>query len=332
MRTYGDYLRQAVTDSPTLRVRQWRSTDTIAAFGILGALEAMEEAPPSGAEISAAFDALRRTTHQQFSAVIPWQIGGVCSLTAVAASHVLGLPLLDGDLVGRAVSSLQQVARFDISQPVAIGLSSPSGDTVAFEARNSANLEDMARQLLSRGCGWMTFALAPRGKPWSDHDLVLGSVNEAARIGDAIQSSVHDGLDDSHLDALGIKAIGKGRVETNAVYRITEPLRHVAGSGSRHVRSHVIVDESTDAVIRLDAASEFLLAVIDGAVTAAAPDIISVFDSHTRDLLSPQEMRPGRPIQILTQSYGRHCHVQNDLEVRLGLMAYGLEEGGRPSQ
>ena len=325
-RTFREYLRYSNVAVDSVALQQWNEQSRTCAVGIVGPTEVVDEALPSGSELASAFESLAQVSTYSFNSVIPWQVGGVCTLTAVASSVLLDLPLIDADLVGRAASSLEQVACFDPFSPLNAGLASTTGERVSIRTRDLAHLERTVRQMLGFGCGWMVLAIAPASSPFQTTDVVHGQLSVARRIGHEMMQTGY-GLKDRHgLGHVGVKILGEGRITENTHYGVKDPQSTFAGQGSRNVRSFTLQDQCSQTVLRVEATNEFLLVLVDGELVVAAPDIISLQDVHTGVLCSPQEVRHGMVVRVMTSPYPYERIVgKRDVE-RLQLSAYGLEE------
>lgn len=323
-RTFRDYLRCAVSSTSTVGVKTWKSCNRPVAMGIVGSLEAMDETPPSGLETEAAYSVLCKATSHSYDSVMPWQVGGVCPLTAIAASLQLHLPLLDADLVGRAVSSLAQAALLDTSQPVSAGLSTPTGEVLYIECRDCVHLESTVRKLLGRGCGWMVFAMSPRDVPFTEKDVIHGQLSQAHCIGQEFLTNRAIASRPDLLSRLNISIFGEGRITENTSYSIADSRALVAGEGAQAVRSFMFIDEISGSVIRCDATTEFLLVLVDGKLAARAPGIIVFQETHSGKFLAPGDVRHGMSVRILYRPHPlTDCLVEKS---SIDLAAYGLIE------
>lgn len=323
-RTFREYLRYNNSAVDSVAIQQWTDQSRACAVGIVGPTEVVDEALPSGLELASAYESLAHVSSYSFNSVMPWQIGGVCTLTAIATSALLDLPLVDADLVGRAASSLEQVACFDPFSPLNAALASSTGERLSIRTRDLAHLERTVRQMLGFGCGWMVLAITPASAPFQTTDVVHGQVSVARNIGHEMMQAGHTLKGRHGLGHVGVSILGEGRITENTHYGVKDPQSRIAGQGSRNVRSFTLRDQCSGTVLRVEATNEFLLVLVDGELVVAAPDIISLQDVHTGLLCSPQDVRHGMVVRVMSSRYPYdRITGKRDVE-RLQLSAYGL--------
>ncbi|WP_373456793.1 hypothetical protein [Brevibacterium sp. 50QC2O2] len=188
-----------------------------------------------------------------------------------------------------------------------------------------AELEDLVRSMVQTAGGWLMLALAPTTVPVGAKELIHGTVSGAAGIG-ALIDWTHSRASmnrfaqeaDTLRTDLGITALATGRIRHHN--------RYVTGLGTE-VESYQLVDSDSGYAVRVEATSEYLVAVVDGRVLATAPDIIQVVDRKTLRPLAVQDLRVGHEVIVLTRVAEPWWANHPTALERISPCSYGLEDG-----
>jgi hypothetical protein len=258
----------------------------------IGAMTVLVERPPSGPEFHTAVRALEHRLGITVAAIHGLENAGTNALTPVAAAAWLGLPLVDGDGMGRAYPRIDQTVFTLAGLPSGpVVLSEPSGVEVTVAGTNGAGAERLARAALPALGGWAVMAgFALRARESRDHAL-SGTVSRALSLGRALRRAQDD---PAERDRLLAEASGR-RLFTGTVMQVRQRGRDGAAYGTVTVE-HAVTRERT---LRLEMADEYLLALDDGAVTARVPDIIAVVHSRTWLPISTEQVAPGQHVDVL---------------------------------
>ncbi len=243
-------------------------------------------------ELRAAVEALAHETGAPVEALVALEIGGQNAMTAAVAAWQTGLPLLDADLMGRALPRIDQTLLAlagSASAPVA--LASPSGDVVTVRRAGDDDLEGLVRALLPSLGGRAAAALYPTTVGALRAAGTAGTVRRAVDLGRALL--------DLRAVGGGTEATGNERVEAalgphglRVVAR--GDVRHVERSGGRTVAAVV----GPDGVARLDADTEFHHCTLDGRPVAWAPDVVGVLEARTLHPVPVAELRTGTAVLV----------------------------------
>ncbi len=258
----------------------------VVAVGMLGATRVFAEKLPSGHEITRAVRALARWTGVTPAALMPYEAAGLNGALAVAAAGELGLPLVDADLMGRALPRLDQLTRAVAGGRLTpYALAEASGQIVLVDDADPVALERVARTVVAQGGGWAGGALAPVPARVLATDACTGTLARALWLGRA-----HAGLvrptPAEVADALGGRVLAAGRT--------VEIARHPSSSFGR--AGVTIVDDEIDGgggVLRVEAENEYLLAILDGEPVASCPDLLCLLDRRTAAPIAVDALRLG---------------------------------------
>ncbi|OLS98675.1 hypothetical protein BJF90_40785 [Pseudonocardia sp. CNS-004] len=264
----------------------------VVAVGMLGATRVFAEKLPSGHEITRAVRALARWTGVVPAALMPYEAAGLNGAVAVAAAGELGLPLVDADLMGRALPRLDQLSRAVAGHPLTpYALAEASGQVVLVDDADPVALERVARAVVAQGGGWAGGRVARCRPAVVAADACTGTLARALRLGRAHARLVRPAPAEV-ADALGGRVLAAGR--------IVEIARHPSASFGR--AGVTIVDESgadesstreSSGVLRVEAENEYLLAIHDGEPVASCPDLLCVLDRRTAAPIAVDALRLG---------------------------------------
>jgi DUF917 family protein len=242
--------------------------------GLIGSSLVVSERLPSGDEGRVLRDAVQRRDGAAPIALMPYSIGGANGLLCVTWAARLGLPLLDADLVGRTFPSLAQTTTGMASIPTTpMVLADGRGNVVALDAGDDAWAERLARRIATGMGGVCAAAIASLTVRNAQRCAILGSISHAAACG-ADPDGLGRVLADGHIGAIERRATGE-----------TIGLSLTLHAGRRR--------------LRLEAQSEILLALEDGAPCAAVPDVLALVAPTTGAPLLLEHLREGQPVRLL---------------------------------
>ncbi len=260
---------------------------------MMGAPAVMLEKLPNGAEPEMAFRALEKFLGRKAFAVISIEAGGLNSCIPIYTAACLGLPLVDGDGMGRAFPELPMVS-------FSIGGVSSTPMVVCDEKGNKLIIETVTNQwseILSRtatvamGLSSMLGIYSMDGSTLK-RLAVRGTMTLAQRIGEKILEAGR-----SRISAVeGILEISKGFRLFEG--KISDVRRDLTSGFIRGTVSFEGLEADKGSVFELDFQNENLVGRRDGVAAAMTPDLITVLDQER-----------GLPITTEHLKYGRRCVV-----------------------
>ena len=152
--------------------------DFVLPVAIMGAPTVIVEKPPAGDELVRAFAAVERAVGRKVTHVACLEAGGLNSMTPIVTAARTGLPLVDGDGMGRAFPELQMVL-FTLdgipSSPMA--MADEKGNTVVLDTIDNHWSERIARSAtVDMGCS-ASIALYPLTGEQAATALVPGTLS-----------------------------------------------------------------------------------------------------------------------------------------------------------
>ncbi|MEV7796964.1 DUF917 domain-containing protein [Streptomyces sp. NPDC087512] len=267
---------------------------TVVPVSGMGAPTVLLERVPNGREELAALRALEKHLGRPATHIAPIEIGGVNSMLPIACAAEAGLPLVDGDAMGRAFPEAQMVLPSLIGvRNTPMALADDKGNSVIVDAVDNHTAERIARAVcVELGCQISCADTVLRGDEL-EGGLVPATLTLAERLGAAVREAraAHDDPVAAALTMLSGAHLLTGKVVD--VSRRTE-----GGFARGHARIEGIADDA-GRVLELSFQNEHLLAVRDGATVATTPDLICVLDSETGDPVTTEGLRYGLRITVI---------------------------------
>jgi DUF917 family protein len=251
------------------------------------------------------------------AALMCFQIGGANGLLPVTWAARCGLPLLDADGMGRAFPELRQQAMHLAGIPASpVALTDGRGSTLVLRADDDAAAARLARDTATSLGGVCGAAICGMQAGPARRATIPGSLSLALRLGAAVGGETIGGVLDALREVLGATVLIEGRVVDLERDR-GDPL-----AGSATVRA-------TDASggmrqLRLELQNEYLLALEDGTLRAAVPDLICLLAADSGLPVPAEELRYGQMVAVLAAPAAAVWHAPEGLAVG-GPRAFGYD-------
>jgi uncharacterized protein len=293
----------------------------VACVGGIGAPVVGIEKIEHGDECTRALRAVERITGRKVDAVIAAEIGGANALEPMIVAAQTGLPVVDGDGMGRAFPEVQMTTFFIHGAATApAALADDKGNEVVLgRVQDMYWLERLARGLTVEMGASAGMALAPMSGDFVKTNAVPGTVRQALSVGHTIlaarraKSSVVEQLAEEH---------GALLLFTGKIVSVTRELRGGFAIGRVRLEG---TDDDQGLHGEIDIQNENLVLRADGAVVASVPDLIMVLDADHGEPITTEVLRFGQRVVVI----GFPCHQllrsREALEV-VGPAAFGYPD------
>ncbi|MFF4776063.1 DUF917 domain-containing protein [Microtetraspora fusca] len=286
---------QAVEEHGPVRVVQpgdLAPDDLVMPCGIVGSTAVLSERIGGTREpfhLRAKVEELHRSP---VAALMASEIGGANGCVAVAWAAYLGLPLVDADGMGRAFPRMDQtVMELRGVSPAPAVVCDERGRTMVIDGVDGRRLERLVRAALEAFGGQAATAEYVFRAGRLPDVTVPGSVTRAVELGGAPPAPLISGK--------------VAVVEPDTV--VVEGLGPDAGR-----------------LVRLEARTEYLALFEDGAPVAAIPDIISLLDTRTGEVVGVDQLRYGLRVGVVRLPCAPVWHTERGLRLG-GPAAFGLD-------
>ncbi len=293
-------------------------------LGEVGAPTVSLEQLPVGDEPLVALARYESATGRRVTHLIPFEVGGANSVLPLVAAAARGLPVVDGDGMGRALPEAQMmtfaIAGVPPTPAVAVDY---LGNTVTFD---TANVDDYERQVrhLAIAMGGMIFT--------AEHGMV-GAHARGCVVPDTLSFAVG-------LGRLLRQRRGPAKdllPELEALFASSSYgiLRHLYTGKvvdiDRRVQGGFDIGEATLAPLRgpgepltIAIRNEYLLASCNDRVLASVPDLIVVVDSETATPINAERLAYGQRVSVLGIGCPGHYRSEPALRV-VGPRCFGFD-------
>ncbi|WP_225726493.1 MULTISPECIES: DUF917 domain-containing protein [unclassified Nocardia] len=283
---------------------------------------------PAGDELRRCVSTAERQLGVEVDAIGVVEIGGSNALVPFIAAAQTGKPVVDGDLMGRAFSRLDQTV-FTAAELTGAWVSAEAhGAAVIVDGVDARTAERVMRGALTGLGGWAVLAYPPIPAQIYRDVALPGTVAEVIGLGRRHREGEAVGDDGNALaERLGGNFLGQGTVLE--VYRY-EGRAFASGSVAvQTVDEHVLTRPLGSAsdhppVLRVEMQNEYSMVLRDGEVVVTTPDVICVLDAHTLRPIQTGQVRRGHEVAVLTLPVPDRLW-QQDILARIGPRAHGVD-------
>jgi hypothetical protein len=282
--------------------------------GLLGALQLADERILGGDEGRVLIQVLEELHGARVSALMCLEAAGPNGLVPVTWAARAAVPLLDADGAGRAFPWLQQRAMHLAGVPASpVVLTDGRGNVEVIHAADDHTAARLARSSaagLGGVCAVAAYGMSARRARTA---VVAGSLSDAVSLGQAVDPSEHRVTPTRVAQVLGATVLIEGRV-TDLELNSTTIDGTVQYAGRQ---------------LRVERQSEFLLALEDGAVRAAVPDLIVALAADTATPIRSETLRLGDRVVVLASPANELWRTERGLSVAgPRAFGYGIEYAG----
>lgn len=260
----------------------------------MGAPTVANEKLPSLEAMTLAVKALASRTGASATHTMAIEIGGIAALLPIAAAAELGIPVIDGDMMGRAFPELQMVLPSLFGIPASpLAMADEWGNTVVLECRDNRHAERLARAVCVEMGSSALMALYSMSGAQARPAVVSQSLLLAERLGAAVRAARAAHTDP--VDAI----VGQLRGHRLFLGKVTDLVRRTEGGFARLEARVDGVAADEGAMLRISSQNEHLVAVRDERVVATTPDLIIVVDSQTGEPITTEALRYGARVTVI---------------------------------
>lgn len=262
--------------------------DLVVPAAMMGAPTVMIEKLPRGDEIVEAFKALEAYLGRPVKAVMSIEAGGLNSTTPFIVASQLGLPLIDGDAMGRAFPEIQMVTlTLHGIAATPMTLADDKGNSALLNTIDNRWTERFARSITIDMGGASMIALYPMTGAQAKRAVVRGTISLIERIGQSIRRAHREKRDpiEAVLEVTGGFRVFRGK--------IIDVARRTEGGFARGEATLVGIDEDQGHTLKIHFQNEHLVAIRDGEVIVSVPDLITLLDTETGEPITTEAMRYG---------------------------------------
>lgn len=291
---------------------------------MMGAPTVLLEKFPNGSEAERVLRKMEEILGKPAEAIIAAEIGGCNALLPLALGAELGIPVVDGDGMGRAFPELQMVT-FNVGGVLIspMTMTDEHGNVVTIDGIGSEQVERLARHVVTAMGGSGTIALYPMTGAQAKATAIRSTISIALEIGRAIHQAR-----ERNEDPFAALA---DYLELTKYY--THPCDLIDGKITdldRQTRAGFAVGlatvESSNGKDKLliEFQNENLVAYLNGEPCAMVPDLICVLDSENAEPITTEALKYGQRVRVV--AIGAPPILRSDTSLKvMGPKAFGYD-------
>jgi DUF917 family protein len=297
----------------------------VLSLGGIGAPAVTIEKLPEGNEGTRVLRALEGVTGLKVDALISAEIGGGNALEPMLTAATTGLPVVDGDGMGRAFPEMQMTT-FSIyghrSTPAAI--SDEHGNVVLFQHTVTEHaFERLARAVVVSMGGSAIGGEAPMTGRYVKRAAVAGTVTQSIRLGELVLAANREHV--SPISRICQQEQGIHLIDA----KIVDLKRHLRGGFSVGEIALEGIDAHAGSRARVVFQNEFLTFERGDRIEVCVPDLIVILDVDTGHPITTDVLRYGQRIAVLALPCHPLLRTPEALAV-VGPACFGIEVPYRP--
>jgi DUF917 family protein len=291
----------------------------VCCIGTMGAPTVSNEKLQQGDEFVIAMRALEEHIGQPLSAVLCGEIGGANGIKPLICGLQMGLPVVDGDPMGRAFPELQMdTYAINGLSLCPMALSDAHGNVMIFDKMDSPyRVEAYARALTIEMGGSAALAMPLlRGRDMKAN-IIRDTMTLAQRIGDVVLAERKRGEE----PAEAVAAVGNGHVLFRG--KIVDVERRTVKGFARGKLKLVGFGDPND-TLEIAFQNENLIAWRNDEIVATVPDLICIIGLEDGEPIGTELLRYGLRVAVLGMPAPKELKTARALNV-VGPKAFGYD-------
>ena len=312
-------LRERGGAVPIVRADDLPDDALVCAVGGMGAPTVSNEKLPAGDEIKTAVRALEDHLKQQIQAIVIGEIGGGNAIGPMITALQCGLPVVDGDGMGRAFPELQMdTFMIEGVPPAPFALADAHGNVAIFKRIGSAlQAEAFARSLTIEMGGSAGLVMPVMSGAQMKNSIIRGTVSLAKRIGE----TVLDCRADHQEPADAVAELCRGRVMFKG--KIVDVKRRTV-QGFARGKLKISAFGDAEQQLQINFQNEFLIAGLNGKTLVTTPDLICIISLDDGEPIGTESLRYGLRVAVLALPAAKELKTPRALET-VGPRAFGYD-------
>ena len=287
----------------------------VVAVGEVGAPTVSLEQLPIGTECLDVIDRFEEWVGRKITHLVSFEVGGANSVIPLIAAAAKGIPLIDGDGMGRALPEAQMMT-FPIegvspSPAVAVDY---TGGAVYFDTADTLVYERQVRNVAMAMGGMIFTAEHPMTADEARRAIVPGTISFALEIGRILSANYGNARNVERPLRELFDRSDYGILKHLYTGKIVDINRKVVGGFD--VGEAIIESIGGDAPpMTLAIKNEFLVARVDGRVVASVPDLITMVDHETSSPINSERVHYGQRVTVFGIGCPPHYRTEKALHV-----------------
>lgn len=277
-------------------IEEFDADALIVAVGFVNNGLPLSDLRPVGDEFQKSLGLIEEALGRTVDGLMPLAAGNVNAIVPIVTGLQLDLPIVDADPMGRILPLVDQTV-FTLAGLSAgpVAATGAAGESALVNVMEPARAEQILRALARAFGGWAATATYPMRAETLGRTGVIGSISRMLRIGQILESPLET---PRKYDALRrfvkVRQIIRARV-SNSTWLAPSGAPGQVG----HPSSLVFIEEGQGRIIQVELQNELLMVMIDGAVRAVVPDLITMLRPDNGSVASLEDLWAGNMIDIV---------------------------------
>lgn len=274
----------------------------------------------TGREAYYSLKSLEEYTGKKVSAIISNEIGGSNSIETIIPATLTGLPIVDGDGMGRAFPELQMKSFFTYGvQPTPLAVSDEKGNTALItDAIEAKWVERMARAVTIQMGSAAGYAFGPMSAEQVRKSAIPNTITLAKTLGESVRRARAQKED----IVSSIISTHPGRILFQG--KIVDVERRTTAGFARGKMELEGMNEYKGTAMSIEFQNENLIAWQGGEVVCMVPDLICIVDQEQGEPITTELLRYGFRVTVLGFPSDELWKTEKGLEV-VGPRAFGYD-------
>lgn len=274
---------------------------------------------PVGDEFTRSLKILEDSLNTPIVGIMPLAAGGLNALVPPLVAMQFGVPIVDADPMGRVFPLVNQTVFTLAGLPAGpIAAAGATGELAYLQVEDPVRVDRLLRALAGVYGGWAATASYPMTAQTLARYGVRQSLSKLLMIGNILSS---DQSGDAKLEALrreiGVKLSLRARVSDLAWFAQGALPGHAARPSSV-----ALVEVTHGRIVQLMVQNEVVILLVDGAIRAAVPDIITMLHAHDGSPATFDDLWTGNMIDIVVMQADAAWYSAEGIELG-GPKAFG---------
>ena len=270
----------------------------VGTIGSVGAPTVSLELLPSLDDAARTLDAFEKYVGRSIDAVASFEIGGGNSLIPLVAAAGKGIPVIDGDGMGRALPEAQMMS-YAIAgvKPTPAVAYDYAGNTATFEVATTDVYERHIRSFSMAAGGMITAAEHPMTGAELKRSVIPRTLSFSVRLGQVLREN--RGQADMLLKPLQEVFAASIYGECRLIFtgKVIDKATRIIGGYDVGEAIIEAFDGAGDN-LTVNIKNEYLLARLGGKVAASVPDLITIVDYETGTPINAERLRYGQRVSV----------------------------------
>jgi len=298
---------------------------TVASGGIMGSVKILDRIDPvelmrrwdERFELTEAFRVMEDTIGKKIDYIVAFEMGGLNTPVMLSLGARTGIPVIDGDGLGRAAPETQMISFIGhgISLTPMPLVDAQGNVVVVRHGVENTYADQLGRWVVTRGGGMGANSHYPMSGAQLKRSVIPHTISKAVALGEALQAARQSGADPVQTVT---RELGGRHIRTGVITAMEE------GEWEGFYFTSLKVDQDIDLIIKNEAMALF----VGGRPVTIFPDLICLLDPQTGTGLMTAHLKMGQALSILVTAC--HPRLREAQEDPAGRFAFSPSRFGQP--